>query len=51
MTTARPPVIFLTARSRPADIVAGIQSGARHYLTKPLKLELLDEKVKKILGA
>jgi DNA-binding response OmpR family regulator len=46
----RPPVIFLTARERPVDIVTGIQAGARHYLTKPLKLHELDEKVKRILG-
>jgi DNA-binding response OmpR family regulator len=50
LTAARPPVIFLTARTRPADVVAGIQSGARHYLMKPLKLDDLDQKVKKILG-
>lgn len=45
-----PPVIFLTARDRPADVVAGIQAGARHYLTKPVKLDDLDAKVRKALG-
>ncbi len=31
----RIPVIFLTAKDRPRDIVDGINAGARHYLTKP----------------
>jgi DNA-binding response OmpR family regulator len=50
LTTARPPVIFLTARDTPADIVKGIQAGARHYLTKPVRLDDLDKKVLKALG-
>jgi CheY-like chemotaxis protein len=44
------PIIFLTARSTPADLVKGIQVGARAYLTKPFKLEELRQKVAKVLG-
>ncbi len=44
------PIIFLTAKSHPADVVKGIQSGARHYITKPFKIEDLLAKVKKTLG-
>lgn len=44
------PIIFLTGKSRPADVVQGIQAGARHYLTKPFKTEELVSKVTKILG-
>jgi CheY-like chemotaxis protein len=44
------PIIFLTARSSPADLVKGIQVGARAYLTKPFKLEELRQKVAKVLG-
>jgi two-component system OmpR family response regulator len=44
------PIIFLTARDGPMDTIKGIQSGARHYLTKPFKIDDLLTKVKKILG-
>jgi CheY-like chemotaxis protein len=44
------PIIFLTARSSPADVVRGIQVGARAYLTKPFKLDELRQKVAKVLG-
>jgi CheY-like chemotaxis protein len=44
------PIIFLTARTSPGDIVKGIQAGARGYLTKPFKIEALREKVAKVLG-
>jgi DNA-binding response OmpR family regulator len=50
LTTGRPPVIFLTARDQPADLVHGIQAGARHYLMKPVQFDDLDKKVKKLLG-
>jgi DNA-binding response OmpR family regulator len=43
------PVIFLTAKETPGDIVAGIRAGARHYLTKPFRMPELLEKVRAIL--
>lgn len=43
------PVLMLTARTRPADVIAGIQSGARFYVTKPFKTEELMAKVRKAL--
>lgn len=46
---SRIPVIFLTAKNTPKDVIAGIQAGARHYLPKPFqRLDLID-KVKKVL--
>src|SRR5260221_11323807 len=33
------PIIFLTAQDKPFDVVKGIQAGARHYITKPFKLD------------
>ena len=44
------PIIFLTARDGPLDTIKGIQAGARHYLTKPFKIDDLVTKVKKTLG-
>jgi DNA-binding response OmpR family regulator len=44
------PIIFLTAKSGAADVIKGIQSGARHYITKPFKIEDVLAKVKKALG-
>ncbi len=48
--TKNVPVIFLTAKDGPMDVIKGIQFGARHYITKPFKLEDLLSKVKKVLG-
>lgn len=45
----RMPVIMLTARSQPMDVIGGINAGARHYLTKPFKHEELVSKVKSLL--
>ena len=47
----RIPVIFLTAKSTPIDVLKGINAGARHYVTKPFKLPDLLAKVEKIFGA
>ena len=43
------PVIFLTAKQTPKDVIAGIQAGARAYLTKPFKMNELVSKVRSIL--
>ena len=45
------PVIFLTSKSTPQDMILGIQAGARHYLTKPFRIEQLLEKVRSVLPA
>ena len=44
------PLIFLTGRDSPKDVVQGINAGARHYLTKPFKIQTLLEKVSKAIG-
>jgi DNA-binding response OmpR family regulator len=43
-------IIFVTAKDTPLDMILGIQAGARHYLTKPFKLEEVRDKVAKALG-
>jgi CheY-like chemotaxis protein len=43
------PVIFLTAKSGPLDVIEGINAGARHYLTKPFQMKDLLEKVAKAI--
>jgi DNA-binding response OmpR family regulator len=44
------PIIFLTAKSAPTDVIKGIQHGARSYITKPFKLDEVLSKVKKALN-
>lgn len=43
------PVIILTAKSDATDVIAGINAGARHYLTKPFQREELLDKIKSTL--
>jgi DNA-binding response OmpR family regulator len=42
----RLPILFLTAKGGPLDVVAGINAGARHYVTKPFKVADVIAKVK-----
>jgi len=42
------PIVFVTAKDRPTDVIKGIQYGARHYITKPFKLSDVREKIAKI---
>jgi DNA-binding response OmpR family regulator len=41
----RVPILFLTAKGGPMDVVAGINAGARHYVTKPFKIAEVATKV------
>jgi len=44
------PVIFLTAKNDPSSMIAGINLGAKYYVTKPFALDELLSKVAKALG-
>jgi len=44
------PIIFLTCRDAPMDVVAGIAAGARHYLTKPVEIAELEHHIERALG-
>src|ERR1700727_2502653 len=43
------PVLLLTARSRPEDVLEGIEAGADDYLPKPFDLNILLVRVKSLL--
>ncbi|MEM7154905.1 MAG: response regulator transcription factor [Myxococcota bacterium] len=44
------PIVFLTANNDPKTMIAGINLGARYYVTKPFQLDDLLGKVKKAIG-
>jgi two-component system, OmpR family, response regulator len=46
---AKVPIIFLTAQARSLDVVKGIQVGAKHYVTKPFKVDDVVQKVRKLV--
>jgi DNA-binding response OmpR family regulator len=43
------PILMLTARSRPEDVLAGFESGADDYLPKPFELAILMARVRGLL--
>lgn len=43
------PVLMLTARSRPEDVLKGFESGADDYLPKPFELKILLARVRSLL--
>ena len=44
------PIIFLTARTQPKDVVAGFENGANDYLKKPFSVEELIIRIKVLLS-
>jgi DNA-binding response OmpR family regulator len=46
---AKIPIIFLTARGRAPDVVAGLDAGADDYLVKPLEVIELPARIRAIL--
>jgi DNA-binding response OmpR family regulator len=48
-STSNIPVMFLTAKSAPRDVIEGINLGARYYLTKPFRVDELLQKVHRLL--
>lgn len=43
------PIIMVTVRDDPADIVAGLQAGADDYVTKPFDLDVLTMRIRALL--
>lgn len=46
---ARIPIIFLTAKSQPSDVVEGFEHGGNDYLKKPFSMEELIIRIKALL--
>ncbi|GAA4454424.1 response regulator transcription factor [Nibrella saemangeumensis] len=44
------PIIFLTARSQPADVVKGFELGGNDYLKKPFSMDELIVRIKALLN-
>ena len=49
-TDLNTPIIFLTSRSLPADVVTGFESGGNDYLKKPFSMEELIVRMKALLN-
>ena len=43
------PIVMLTARSDPVDVVVGLESGADDYVTKPFETRVLLARIKAVL--
>jgi two-component system, OmpR family, phosphate regulon response regulator PhoB len=50
-TTARIPVVLLSARARPGDRQTGLRAGAADYVTKPFSPRELVARVESLLAA
>ena len=46
---ARPPVLMVTAKAEPSDIIHGLESGADDYVTKPFEPAVFSARVKALL--
>lgn len=44
------PILFLTARSQPADVVRGFELGGNDYLKKPFSMDELVVRIRALLG-
>jgi DNA-binding response OmpR family regulator len=49
-TWARVPVLMLTAKSREADVVRGLEGGANDYMTKPFQPAELKARIRRLAG-
>ncbi len=45
------PIIFLTGRTTPLDVIAGINAGARNYLMKPVSIDRLLARIRRAIGS
>lgn len=50
-TNVQVPIIFLTAKNQPSDVINGFESGANDYIKKPFSLEELAIRIRVLLSA
>lgn len=48
-TDSRVPILMLTARAEPSDIITGLESGADDYVTKPFEVSVFRARVRALL--
>lgn len=44
------PIIFITAKAHKTDVILGLESGGTSYIVKPVKLEVILQKVIELIG-
>jgi len=49
MDNSKTPIIFLTAKDQPRDVVLGFEAGAKDYIKKPFSLEELTVRIPALL--
>lgn len=49
VSATRPPVLMVTAKAEPSDIVMGLEAGADDYITKPFEPNVFAARVKALL--
>jgi two-component system chemotaxis response regulator CheY len=47
---SRPPVIMMTTKNAPEDILFMMEKGASEYLMKPFTIDILVEKIESVTG-
>lgn len=44
------PVIFITAKAQKTDVILGLESGGTSYIVKPVKTEVILQKIIELIG-
>ena len=48
--TRETPIVFLSAKGQDAEIQAGLDAGANHYILKPFAPDMLADKINEVLN-
>ena len=44
------PIVFITAKAHKTDVILGLESGGTSYIVKPVKLEVILQKIIELIG-